>query len=152
MYDIRDIIEKCITLTEKIKKEYIRLQEDSGDMRMRILIGVFIRSANNDIAYYNRVKGTLTDEIAEKIDFGVFDKISNLVNQFARTIVPITIFERRPLVNYALSQQKSLYALLVDIQGRMVSGEEETSIAYYVLTELIQEKFKFINELEQMVQ
>ncbi|MDH8678039.1 hypothetical protein QE109_07760 [Fusibacter bizertensis] len=152
MYDIRDILRKGIDITKKIKAEYKKLQENSGDMRMRILIGVFIRSADRDISYYEQLVENLTDSIAEAIDFGVFDKISSLVNQFARTIGPINITERKPLVEYALSQQKSLYALLVDIQGRMVTGNEETSIAYYVLTDLIEEKRRFILELEQMSQ
>lgn len=150
MYDIRDILRKVINIATKIKGEYKKLQENSGDMRMRILIGIFIRSTDKDISYYEKLIENLTDSIAETIDFGVFDKISSLVNQFTRTIVPLDFTDRKRLIEHELAQQKSLYALLIDIQGRMVSGNEETSIAYYVLHELIDEKRKFILELEQM--
>ena len=151
MYDIRDILRKAIEITEKKKAEYKKLLENSGDVRMRLLIGVFIRRADKDILYYRKISDNITDSIAEGIDFGIFDKISSLVNQFARTIMPIQITDRKQLMVYALNQEKATYALLVDIQGRMVINDTATSIAYYVFLEIIDEKRKFIEELEQMV-
>lgn len=151
MYDIRDILRKAIDITEKKKSAYLRLQENSGDIRMRLLIGVLIRSANKDIGHYKKIMENITDAIAETIDFSVFDKISSLVNQFARTITPIHITERKVLMEYALNQEKAIYALLVDIQGRMVVSDTTTSIAYYVLLEIIDDKRKFIEELETML-
>lgn len=150
MYDIRDILRKGIDITNRKKIEYEKLLENSGDVRMRILIGIFIRATQKDIDYYQRLIDNITDTIAETIDFGVFDKVSNLVNQFNRMIVKLDIKDRRELVSFALMQEKSTYALLVDIQGRMVTSNSASSIAYYVLLELIDEKRKFIEELEQM--
>ena len=150
MYDIRDILRKAIDVTNRKKIEYEKLLENSGDVRMRILISVFIRATQKDIDYYQRLIDNITDTIAEAIDFGVFDKVSNLVNQFNRMIVKLDIKDRRELVSFALMQEKSTYALLVDIQGRMVTSNSASSIAYYVLLELIDEKRKFIEELEQM--
>lgn len=151
MYDIRDILRKGLNINEKRLAEYKKLQENSGDVRMRILIGVFIRALEKDNQYYQKLIGSITDSIAETIDFGVFDKVSNLVNQFARTIVPIDIRERKALSIFILEQEKATYALLVDIQGRMVTSSSTTSIAYYVLLELIDEKRKFIEELALMI-
>ncbi len=150
MYDIRDVLRKGVTLTEKKKNEYLKLQENSGDIRLRLLIGVFIRAFEKDIVYYNRLVESVTDTIAEGIDFGVFDKISSLVNQFSRMIVPISLSERKELVAYVLEQEKATYGLLVDIQGRMVTSGNPLSIAYYVLLEIIDAKRAFIEELEKM--
>ncbi len=150
MYDIRDILRKAIDVTNRKKIEYEKLLENSGDVRMRILIGVFIRATQKDIDYYQKLIDSITDSIAETIDFGVFDKVSNLMNQFNRMIVKLDIKDRRELVSFALNQEKSTYALLVDIQGRMVTSNSASSIAYYVLLELIDDKRKFIEELEQM--
>jgi len=150
MYDIRDVLRKGVTVTEKKRQEYLKLQENSGDVRMRILIGVFIKEINRDISNINRLIDSITDPIAESIEFDVFDKISSLVNQFTRTIVPIDIKERKPLVSYILEQEKATYALLVDIQGRMVTSRSSVSIAYYVLLELIDGKREYIEELSKM--
>lgn len=150
MYDIRDVLRKGVAVTEKKRQEYLKLQENSGDLRMRILIGVFIKEINRDISHMNRLIDSITDSIAESIEFDVFDKISSLVNQFTRTIAPIDIKERKPLVRYILEQEKATYALLVDIQGRMVTSRSSVSIAYYVLLELIDDKRAYIEELSKM--
>lgn len=150
MYDIRDVLRKGVAVTEKKRQEYLKLQENSGDLRMRILIGVFIKEINRDISNINRLIDSITDSIAESIEFDVFDKISSLVNQFTRTIAPIDIKERKPLVRYILEQEKATYALLVDIQGRMVTSRSSVSIAYYVLLELIDDKRTYIEELSKM--
>lgn len=150
MYDIRDVLQKGIHLTEKKIVEYTKLQENSGDIRMRLLIGVFIRGFEKDIVYYKRLVDNISDSIAEAIDFSVFDKISSLVNQFSRMIVPIDISDRKELVTYVLEQEKATYALLVDVQGRMVTTGRPLSIAYYVLLEIIDVKRSFLDELEKM--
>lgn len=150
MYDIRDVLRKGVAVTEKKRQEYLKLQENIGDLRMRILIGVFIKEINRDISNINRLIDSITDSIAESIEFDVFDKISSLVNQFTRTIAPIDIKERKPLVRYILEQEKATYALLVDIQGRMVTSRSSVSIAYYVLLELIDDKRAYIEELSKM--
>ena len=152
MYDIRDILRKGIDITEKRKQQFKQLQENSGDIRMRILIGVFIKEINRDITYYQRLTESISDVLAETIDFGVFDKISSLVNQFSRTIMPLSITDRRELVKFVIDQEKATYALLVDIQGRMVVSSSTVSIAYYVLLEIIDEKRQYIEELERMIQ
>ena len=152
MYDIRDILRKGIDITEKRKQQFKQLQENSGDIRMRILIGVFIKEINRDITYYQRLTESITDVLAETIDFGVFDKISSLVKQFSRTILPLSITDRRELVRFVIDQEKATYALLVDIQGRMVVSSSTVSIAYYVLLEIIDEKRQYIEELERMIQ
>lgn len=151
MYNIRDILRKGLNINEKRLAEYKKLQDNSGDVRMRILIGVFTRALEKDNLYIQKLIDSITDTIAETIDFGVFDKVSSLVNQFARTIVPINIRERKELSIFVLDQEKATYALLVDIQGRMVTSSSTTSIAYYVLLELIDEKRRFIEELSMMV-
>ncbi len=152
MYDIRDILRKGLDITEKRKQQFRQLQENSGDIRMRILIGVFIKEINRDITYYQRLTESISDVLAETIDFGVFDKISSLVNQFSRTILPLSITDRRELVRFVIDQEKATYALLVDIQGRMVVSSSTVSIAYYVLLEIIDEKRQYIEELERMIQ
>lgn len=151
MYDIRDILSKGVMISEKKKEAYLKLQENSGDIRMRTLVGVFIRESDKDIAYIIRMIENISDQMAEGIDFSVFDKVSSLVNQFSRTIVPIKITDRKALVNHVLEQEKATYALLIDIQGRLVTSSSPMTVAYYALLELIEEKSRYIEELKRMV-
>ena len=150
MYDIRDILRKAIEIASKKRKVYQKLQDNSGDVRMRVLIGVFIKAMNSDISYYQRLIENVSDQMAIGLDFSTFDKISSLVNQFSRLITDISITDRKELVRYVLEQEKASYALMIDIQGRLVVTESSNSIAYYVFSELIYNKKHYIEELEAM--
>lgn len=150
MYDIRDILRKAIEIASMKRSAYQKLQDNSGDIRMRVLIGVFIKAMNSDISYYQRVIENVSDQMATGLDFSTFDKISSLVNQFERLITDIHITDRKELVRYVLEQEKASYALMVDIQGRLVVTETASSIAYYVFSELIHNKKHYIEELEAM--
>lgn len=150
MYDIRDILRKAIEIASKKRAVYQKLQDNSGDVRMRVLIGVFIKAMNLDISYYQRLIDNVSDQMAVGLDFSTFDKISSLVNQFSRLILDINITDRKELVSYVLEQEKASYALMIDIQGRLVVTETSNSIAYYVFSELILNKKHYIEELEAM--
>lgn len=150
MYDIRDVLRKGIEIASKKRSVYQKLQDNSGDIRMRVLIGVFIKATNVDISYYQRLIDNVSDQMAIGLDFSTFDKISSLVNQFSRLITDITITDRKELVRYVLEQEKASYALMIDIQGRLVVTESSSSIAYYVYSELIHTKKHYIEELEAM--
>lgn len=151
MYDIRDVLRKGISIAELRKKTYEQAREDEGDMRMRLIYNIMIKSSQKDIDNYEKLIASVSDNMAEIIDFAVYDKISSLVNQFARTIVKPNTRDRKELVRFALNQEKALYALIIDIQGRMVTDEATSgTIAYYVLMEVIEEKKRVIGRLEQM--
>lgn len=150
MYDIRDILRKAIEIASKKRAVYQKLQDNSGDVRMRVLIGVFIKAMNLDISYYQRLIDNVSDQMAVGLDFSTFDKISSLVNQFSRLILDVNITDRKELVSYVLEQEKASYALMIDIQGRLVVTETSNSIAYYVFSELILNKKNYIEELEAM--
>lgn len=150
MYDIRDVLRKAIDLAIRRRSMFERLKEDAGDIRIRMQIGVFEKQMDLDIHYYENIIKNISDSMAEGIDYAIYDKISFLVNQFTRTIVPPKEINQKSLLNYFIDQEKASYALLVDIQGRMVTEKAiAESIAYYVLLDAIEDKKKRIRDLER---
>lgn len=135
-------------IAEKKQAVYGELRENSGDVRMRTLLGVFIRSLQKDIRYLNRLIESVSDASSEPFPFDVFDKISSLVNQFSRRVVSLNIRDRQALVLHAIEYEQSVYALYADIQGRMVSREAENALAYAVFLEVIEAKQRDIEKLE----
>ena len=130
---------------------YERATDDEGDIRNRMVLGVFIKSTEKEIRHCDEMLSSISDQMAGGIDFDVYDKISFLVNQFSRTLVMPKTHDRRQLVAYALNQEKAVLALLLDIQGRMMMQERMTeSVAYYVLSELIEIKKAFIDKMERI--
>ena len=144
MYDIRDVLGKGIDVAKRKKAIYEEIKEDSGDIRVRMMVQVMIAAVDTDIKHYQNMISNITDEMAEAIDFGTYDKIASLVNQFSRLFMAPEIRDRRVLLDYAIEIEKSIYALLVDIKGRLVTSEVITnSISYYVLIEMIETKQSF---------
>lgn len=153
MYDIRDVLNKGIDITQKRKQIFEKARDDLGDVRTRMVMNVLIKATENDITHYESLIKGITNEMAEDLDFAFYDKISSLVNQFSRTITGPTTSDRKELIKFAIEQENSVYALILDIQGRMVMDNESyDNQAYRVLSEVIEEKRKLISQLENMYQ
>lgn len=153
MYDIRDVLNKGIVIANKRKEIFEKSRDDQGDVRLRMVMNVLIKSTENDIAHYERLIEGITDEMAEDLDFAFYDKISSLINQFSRTIVGPKTSDRKELIKFAIEQENSVYALILDIQGRLVmDNESDDNQPYKILSEVIEEKRKLISQLENMVQ
>lgn len=153
MYDIRDVLNKGIEITNKRKQIFEKARDDQGDVRMRMVMNVLIKSTENDIAHYKSLIKGIDNEMAEDLDFAFYDKTSSLVNQFSRTIIGPTTSDRKELIKFAIEQENAVYALILDIQGRMViDNESYDNQAYKVLSEVIEEKRKLISQLENMYQ
>ena len=149
MYDIRDLLQKAITQTESRKKTYLKLLENSPDPRMRILIQIMIARLDQDVTFYNKLMSELDVNAIEPIDFASYDTIASLINQFARrTLVP-TCKTRKEFVQFVTEVEQSVYALMVDIQGRLAQAEGRTDgVTYKVLSKVILHKSLRIKELE----
>lgn len=149
MYDIRDLLQKAITQTENRKLTYLKLLENSPDPRMRILVQVMIARLDQDIAFYNKLLSDLDVNTIEPIDFGVYDTIASLINQFARRMMVPTCKTRKEFVQFVTEVEQSVYALMVDIQGRLAQAEGRTDgITYMILSKVILHKSLRIQELE----
>lgn len=151
MYDIRDVLKKGVEITNKRKQIFENARNDQSDIRIRMVLNVLIKSTQNDITHYESLIEGITNDVAEDLDFAFYDKISSLVNQFSRTIIGPETSDRKELIKFAIEQEHAVYALILDIQGRMVMDNESyDNQAYNVLREVIEEKRKLISQLENM--
>lgn len=149
MYDIRDLLNKAITLTEKRKGTYSKLLENTPDPRMRVLIQIMISRLDQDVHFYKRLLEDIGTGDIEPIDFAVYDTISSLINQFSRGLVTPKAKSKKEFVLFVIEMEKSVYALMMDIQGRLAQAEGRTdSITYGILSKAILHKSFRIQELE----
>lgn len=149
MYDIRDLLQKAITQTENRKISYGKLLENSPDPRMRILIQIMIARLDQDIAFYKKLMTEIDVNAIEPIDFAVYDTIASLINQFARRMIVPKSKTRKEFVQFVTEVEQSVYALMVDIQGRLAQAEGRTDgITYKILSKVILHKSLRIKELE----
>lgn len=148
MYDIRDLLDKAVAITDKKIGLYEQLQMTSTDPQLKALIRVMVHSAHRDKHYYLGLKAPISDSDAQEIDFGTYDMIASLINQFTRNFQPPPIENCKDLVQFALGFEQSLYALMIDIQGRLVHSEGlSESITYRTLGKMIHQKQSVIKNL-----
>lgn len=149
MYDIRDILKKAVLITEKRMEVYHKLLENTPDPRLRIMIQIMISRLAQDITYYGRIIEELENIDIEPIDFGIYDTISSLINQFVRTLTVPNSKTRREFLNFVIENESATLALAVDIQGRLAQAEGRSdSQAYVIFSKIILHKRFKIQELE----
>jgi len=152
MYDIRDIINKAIALANQKRALYIKACEDINALDVRLVLKVVLKAIDKEIAHYNSMIKNVTNEMADGIDFAAYDKISSLVAQFSKIMIAPKVHNKNELVHFIINLEEQIYALLVDIQGRLVTNEAvASSVSYYVLNELISEKEHYISNLRGFV-
>lgn len=151
-YDIRDVIDKALNVASKRKELYTSLMDINPDIRVRFVINTLLIQVDKDINSFHGIRHSITDEFAEEIDFDIYDKISSLVYQFNRTLIKPNIRNSDELLEFALDVEEKLYALFVDIQGRLVKdGSLVESQAYLMLTEIIKVKEKNIKNIRYFI-
>ncbi|MBS7527582.1 hypothetical protein KHM83_12930 [Fusibacter paucivorans] len=151
MYDIRDVVQKAIGLSVRKKEIYEQQCQRVEDPGLQLVIRIIVKQIDKDIEHYQAIIANITNEMAGAIDFGTYDKISSLVNQFSNVMIAPDIQTRHDFMTFVIALEESLYALLIDIQGRMVVNEVvAASVSYYVLSELIEEKGDFVKKLKSL--
>ncbi len=116
---------------------------------MRIMIQIMISRLSQDIAYYENIVKELEGKEIEPIDFGIYDTIASLINQFVRTLVVPICKSKKEFFNFVIENESAVLALSVDIQGRLAQAEGRSdSQTYTILSKLILHKRFKIQELE----
>lgn len=150
MYDITDLLKKTIAIAAKKKRLFEGILENTPDPRLRILIQVMINRVNQDVVFYEKLMSDLKDVTLEPIDFAIYDTISSLVNQFGRSLIVPKIKNRKEMVTFCIELEKSIYALMMDVQGRLAQAEGRSdSITYITIGKAIEQKKYTISEWEK---
>lgn len=150
MYDVRDLIKKAIAIAEKKKRLLFGILENTPDPRLRILIQVMINMVEKDIQFYFTINQELEGQTLDPIDFAIYDTIASLVNQFGRGLVGQKIKTRQEMVNFSVEIEKSVLALMLDIQGRLAQAEGGGhTTTYKIIGKAIEQKKRTIENLER---
>lgn len=150
-YNIVDLIDKAIKIAQKRKKLYIDISKSHNDFNIRIISNIIIKNLDRNVSFYIKLKED-TSDLSEKIDFITYDKISFLINQFERSLINPQITNGRELLEFSLDLEEKLFALFVDIQGRIVRDKKDTeSNAYKIISKVIKSKQDYVNELRDFI-
>ncbi|MEJ8553839.1 hypothetical protein [Tepidibacter sp. Z1-5] len=151
-YNTIDLIDKAIDMAQRRKEIYIQIANDNSENKgMNIVVNTLIKGLEKNIDCYNRLKKYIeqNEEVLEEIDFLIYDKILFLVNQFKKRLMNPKISDIKSLLKFSVNLENEIYALFIDIQGRLVVKEEDAKTnTYRLLSNVIKEKEEYIKNLE----
>ncbi|KJR48824.1 hypothetical protein UF75_0711 [Desulfosporosinus sp. I2] len=154
-YNVTDIINKAVAIA--IKRRTINEtigQENPDNLSIKIISNVLIKELDKTIEYYETLLSKISDVEFEEIDFSIYDKMSSLINDFNKRIdIEIKINNVREYLRFSLELEKSIYSLMMDIQGRFVKNTSDIhSKTYKILSNIIDNKVKHIEMLEKITE
>jgi hypothetical protein len=152
-YNIIDVIDKAITIPQKRKDLYTQISNQlSQHPVVKILSKVLADNVDKTLFYYKKLKAEIKPNEMDMIDFGIYDKISFLINQFNLRIYVTDAATPKDFLSFSTELEKEILALLLDIQGRLVkTSSDTTSTSYTTLSNMIKLKTKLIENLEMHI-
>ncbi len=151
-YNVIDLINKSISISIKEKTMYENIGKEKCNIpSIKIMSKVLIQEVDKNIQYYESLKKELANLNFEEIDFGVYDKMSFLINEFNAKVYVTEVVNVRGYLKFSLDFQKDVYSLLIDLQGRSVKNSSDIDTkTYKILSDMISNKSKHINILEKI--
>lgn len=153
-YNVGDIIDKAINISKKRRTIYEKIGQEKCDiLSINIISKVLVKEVDKTIGYYQTLLDEINDLEFEEIDFSIYDKMSFLINDFNNRLSVIEVNNVKEYLKFSLDSEKSVYSLLIDIQGRFVKNTSDIHTkTYKILSEMINNKANLITMLERTLE
>ncbi len=152
MYTIIDLLDKLITIEQRGYEMYklISLMDDI-DSNIKLVARILASEELRHSQIYKDLKKEMEKIDLPKIDFSVYDKASNLISSF-RYPTSGHIASVEELLRFALDFEEQGISLVMSIQGLLIrETQDSASITYNVLTQIIEEERKHIENIERFL-
>ncbi len=152
-YTILDIMNKLLDIEKNGRDFYLNLAaRQPEDIKLATVARILSKEEERHILLYSNMLNSEQSEASQEISFDVYDRAVKLLNDFIRVNKSPETKDAKDLILWALAFEKENLALVLSIRGLLVrSTEDSESYPYRILSEVIQEEEKHINNLEQFV-
>lgn len=152
-YDVNDIIDKAVNIALKRKNIYENVKHQNKDIYSIIIMSnVLIKDVEKNIELYKKLKIEIKDIALEDIDFGVYDKISFLINEFNGKPYLYHMKNIKDFLKFSLNLEKDIHSLFLSIQGRLIKNKNDINTkTYKILSDMINNKAKLIESIEKIL-
>ena len=152
MYTIIDLLDKLITIEQKGYEMYklISLMDDI-DNNIKLVAKILAKEEQRHGKIYRDLKTEMQKIDLPMIDFSIYDKASNLISSFRYpSLGHISSVEE--LLRFALDFEEQGISLVMSIQGLLIRETgDSSSITYNVLTQIIEEERKHVENIERFL-
>jgi len=149
-YTIVDLLDKLIMIEQKGCNLYKNMTFMASEIpKIKTVAEILTKEEERHVAYYQSLKEKALGSPEVEIELDIYDRVSQLLIEFKRKIVLPQMGTVQELLKFALGFEKENVALLLDIQGRLVKKEEDTSsLSYKTISKIIEEEQKHVKNLE----
>ncbi len=152
-YTVKDILERLIDLESEMTVLYnniSNIKTDKSYEPFKIMAKVMAKEEGRHAIYFSNLKNNISEQDDIEIDVSTYDKVSQLMYEFKSKIYAPQIMHISELLKFVLNFEEENVALLIDIRGRLVKKDkDDTKHSYKVLSELIEEEKKHVENLSQ---
>lgn len=151
-YNIVDILDKLIIIEKKGYIIYHAIsQMENVEEKIKVVARILADQEARHVQLYKKIKKITEKGDMPAIDFDIYDQASQLISGYT-TPPSVHMVDIQQLIRFALDFEKQNLALVMRIQGLLVRGlGGEESVSYKVLTEIIKEEQKHIQDLEGFI-
>ncbi|WP_058486109.1 ferritin family protein [Defluviitalea phaphyphila] len=147
-----DVIEQLISIEKNAVKMYDNIIKITDDKKIKVVLQVLKKEEIRHVNWYIDLKEKIEKEEQENIDFYFYDKIFKLIMEFKQKMYIPSVSSPKELINEAIYFEKSQEALLIDIQGRILTSNNDISTKFYqLLNKLIKEERKHSENLSRFL-
>lgn len=152
MYTIIDLLDKVIAIEEKGYEMYTLISKLEGiDANIKVVARILAAEEKRHAQVYRDIKAKAEQGDTPSIDFGTYDKASNLFNNFK---YPVTshLKDIDELLHFALDFEEQGISLVMSIRGLLIQeSTDSATVTYEVLSQVIEEEEKHIENIENFL-
>lgn len=153
-YTILDVIKKLTELEKKGQEIYKGILENPNtDFKVRFFANLMLKQEikHEEILNDLYLRIDFYKNQLESIDISLYDKVSQVITIFNKNLKLPEYKNPIELLKYALEFENATRAVLIDIQGKLFSKENEFSFTYQVIDKLIKEEESHETDILKML-
>ena len=152
MYTVIDLLEKLINIEQKGYEMYKLISHMVDiDENIKVVARILASEEKRHVQLYESLKVRAEKMELPIIPFDIYDQASNLISSF-RYPVSGHIKDIEELLHIALVFEEQSISLVISIQGLVVRETgDSSSVTYKVLTQIIEEEKKHIENIERFL-
>lgn len=151
-YTMIDVLDKLITIEQNscILYKNISKMDNSGHTAFKSAAGVLAAEEERHVEMYKTIRESLkeNESLDIEIDFNIYDKASELIIAFKKRMAMPDLSNVNELLKFAFNFEKENISLILDIQGRLVMTDKDSSyINYALLSNIVKEEQKHADNI-----
>lgn len=151
-YTIVDLLDKFIIIEQNGYEMFLKIAGlDNIPANIKTIAKVFAKEELRHIELYKNLKDEISGRTDIELGFDIYDKASKLISEFLKVFQQSKTENIKEILEFSLDFEKENLALLLSIQGLLVSSDNSQSKSYKVFSEIINEELIHVENVNYFI-